>query len=118
MLNLGVQLVSTAREVPTWVMSSLDAPPSSVTQLERSGVRVFRPTTLRDGLRMPREAGVESLLCEGGGALGARLLAHGLVDRLYWGQAPVWLRGGRVSAVPGRAAQPPPGRPPLTAGGA
>src|SRR3989440_8823130 len=27
MLNLGVQLVSTAREVPTWVMSSLDAPP-------------------------------------------------------------------------------------------
>ncbi|PYP38548.1 MAG: bifunctional diaminohydroxyphosphoribosylaminopyrimidine deaminase/5-amino-6-(5-phosphoribosylamino)uracil reductase RibD [Gemmatimonadetes bacterium] len=74
MLNLGVQLVSTAREVPTWVMSSLDAPPSSVTQLERSGVRVFRPTTLRDGLRMVREAGIQSLLCEGGGALGARLL--------------------------------------------
>src|SRR5207245_4921920 len=78
MLNLGVQLVSTAREVPTWVMSSLDAPSSSVTQLENSGVRVFRPTTLRDGLRMLREAGVESLLCEGGGALGARLLADGL----------------------------------------
>src|SRR6266550_4063732 len=34
MLNLGVQLVSTAREVPTWVMSSPDAPSSSVTQLE------------------------------------------------------------------------------------
>ena len=82
MLNLGVQLVSTAREVPTWVMSSLDAPPSSVTQLERSGVRVFRPTTLRDGLRMVREAGIQSLLCEGGGALGARLLTDGLVDRL------------------------------------
>src|SRR5947199_7770605 len=81
MLNLGVRLVSTAREVPTWVMSSLDAPSSSVTQLERSGVRVFRPTTLRDGLRMLREAAVESLLCEGGGALGARLLADGLVDR-------------------------------------
>src|SRR5256885_12884707 len=34
-----LQLVSTARAVPTWVMASLDAPPSSVTQLERSGVR-------------------------------------------------------------------------------
>src|SRR5207245_11307169 len=70
MLNLGVQLVSTAREVPTWVMSSLDAPPSSVTQLERSGVRVFRPTTLRDALRMPRAAGSQSLRGAGGGALG------------------------------------------------
>ncbi len=101
MLNLGVQLVSTAREVPTWVMSSLDAPPSSVTQLERSGVRVFRPTTLRDGLRMVREAGIQSLLCEGGGALGTRLLADGLVDRLYWVQAPVWLGEGAVPAFPG-----------------
>jgi len=106
MLNLGVQLVSTAREVPTWVMSSLDAPPSSVTQLERSGVRVFRPTTLRDGLRMLREAGIESLLCEGGGALGARLLADGLVDRLYWVQAPVWLGEGAVPAFPGVPPQP------------
>ena len=101
MLNLGVQLVSTAREVPTWVMSSLDAPSSSVTQLENSGVRVFRPTTLRDGLRMLREAGVQSVLCEGGGALGARLLADGLVDRLYWVQAPVWLGEGAVPAFPG-----------------
>src|SRR3989449_2245690 len=100
MLNLGVQLVSTAREVPTWVMSSLDAPPSSVTQLERSGVRVFRPTTLRDGLRMLREAGIQSLLCEGGGALGAKLLTDGLVDRLYWVQAPVWLGEGAVPALP------------------
>jgi len=101
MLNLGVQLVSTAREVPTWVMSSLDAPSSSVTQLENSGVRVFRPTTLRDGLRMLRDAGVQSVLCEGGGALGARLLADGLVDRLYWVQAPVWLGEGAVPAFPG-----------------
>ncbi len=106
MLNLGVQLVSTARQVPTWVMSSLDAPSSSVTQLENSGVRVFRPTTLRDGLRMLRDAGIQSLLCEGGGALGARLLADGLVDRLYWVQAPVWLGEGAVPAFPGVAPQP------------
>src|SRR6266699_694952 len=106
MLNLGVRLVSTAREVPTWVMSSLDAPPSSVTQLENSGVRVFRPTTLRDGLRMLREGGIQSLLCEGRGALVARLLADCLVDRLYWVQAPVWLGEGAVPAFPGVPPQP------------
>src|SRR5437773_2722448 len=111
MLNLGVQLVSTAREVPTWVMSSLDAPPSCVTQLERSGVRVFRPTTLRHGLRMLRSAGIHSVLCEGGGALGAKLLAEGLVDRLYWIQAPVWLGEGAVPAFPGMAAAPLPEAP-------
>src|SRR5438552_2349566 len=73
MLNLGVQLVSTAREVPTWVMSSLDAPSSSVTQLENSGVRVFRPTTLWDGLRTLRVAGTQSLVCAGGRARPAPL---------------------------------------------
>src|SRR5438093_8177880 len=87
-------------------MAPPDSPPSSVTQLERSGVRVFRPTTLHDGLHMLREAGIESLLCEGGGALGARLLADGLVDRLYWVQAPVWLGDGAVPAFPGMPAAP------------
>src|SRR3989475_2540849 len=111
MLNLGVQLVSTAREVPTWVKTSIVAPSSCVTQLENSGVRVFRPTTLRDGLRMLREAGIQSLLCEGGGALGARLLADGLVDRFYWVQAPVWLGEGAVPGFSRVAPHPPAGGP-------
>jgi diaminohydroxyphosphoribosylaminopyrimidine deaminase / 5-amino-6-(5-phosphoribosylamino)uracil reductase len=101
MLNAGVQLVRTAGDVPTWVMASADAPPASVTLLERSGVRVFRPASIRDGLRMLRDAGIHSVLCEGGGALGARLLAEGLVDRLYWIQSPVWLGDGAVPAFPG-----------------
>jgi diaminohydroxyphosphoribosylaminopyrimidine deaminase/5-amino-6-(5-phosphoribosylamino)uracil reductase len=106
MLNLGVRLVSTAREVPTWVVASPDAPASSVTQLEQSGVRVFRPATLREGLRSLRQAGVHSILCEGGGALGAKLLVEGLVDRLYWIQAPLWLGEGAVPAFPGVADVP------------
>src|SRR6059058_2207023 len=111
MLNLGVRLVSTAREVPTWVMASPDAPVASVTLLERSGVRVFRPASLADGLRMLRGAGIHSVLCEGGGALGAKLLAEGLVDRLYWIQAPVWLGEGAVPAFPGVGAAPLPEAP-------
>ncbi len=101
MLNPGVTLVSTAREVPTWVMASLEAPAASVTALEQNGVRVFRPASLAAGLAMLREAGIQSVLCEGGGALGARLLADGLVDRLYWIQSPVWLGEGAVPAFPG-----------------
>jgi diaminohydroxyphosphoribosylaminopyrimidine deaminase / 5-amino-6-(5-phosphoribosylamino)uracil reductase len=106
MLNPSALLVSSARDVPTWVMASLESPVASVTALEQYGVRVFRPASLAEGLRFLREGGVESLLCEGGGALGARLLADGLVDRLYWVQSPVWLGEGAVPAFPGVQPQP------------
>jgi diaminohydroxyphosphoribosylaminopyrimidine deaminase/5-amino-6-(5-phosphoribosylamino)uracil reductase len=106
MLNAGVTLVRTAREVPTWVVSSPQAPETSVSLLESAGVRVTRPESLGAGLAQLREAGIHSVLCEGGGALGAKLLAEGLVDRLYWIQAPVWLGDGAVPAFPGVPATP------------
>jgi diaminohydroxyphosphoribosylaminopyrimidine deaminase/5-amino-6-(5-phosphoribosylamino)uracil reductase len=37
------------------------------------------------------ERGVQSVLCEGGPTLGARLLAADVVDRVYWAIAPVLL---------------------------
>src|SRR5439155_1127471 len=40
------------------------------------------------------------------GALGAKLLAEGLIDRLYWVQSPVWLGEGAVPAFPGVPASP------------
>jgi len=101
MLNPGVHLVRTAHEVPTWVVASPEAPASSVAALELSGVRVFRPESLAAGLARLRQAGIQSLLCEGGGALGTRLLADGLVDRLYWIQSPVWLGEAAIPAFPG-----------------
>ena len=106
MLNLGVSLVQTAREVPTWVMSSPEAPMANVSVLEGNGVRVFRPETLAQAFAQLRLAGIQSLLCEGGGALGAKLLAEGLIDRLYWVQSPVWLGEGAVPAFPGVPASP------------
>jgi diaminohydroxyphosphoribosylaminopyrimidine deaminase / 5-amino-6-(5-phosphoribosylamino)uracil reductase len=106
MLNLGVSLVQTAREVPTWVVASQEAPAANVSVLEGNGVRVFRPEALAQGLAQLRLAGIQSLLCEGGGALGTKLLAEGLVDRLYWVQSPVWLGEGAVPAFPGIPAYP------------
>src|SRR5881396_1465321 len=104
--QLTVRGVVTPRRPPVRVVFDRRAMLNLGVQLVSSGVRVFRPTTLRDGLRMLRDAGVQSLLCEGGGALGARLLADGLVDRLYWVQAPVWLGEGAVPAFPGVPAHP------------
>jgi diaminohydroxyphosphoribosylaminopyrimidine deaminase/5-amino-6-(5-phosphoribosylamino)uracil reductase len=106
MLNAGVHLVSSARDIPTWVVASPDAPRSNAAILEANGVRVLRPRDLAEGLATLRREGIESLLCEGGGALGAKLLADGLVDRLYWVQAPVWLGEAGVPAFPGVPARP------------
>lgn len=111
MLNVGVHLVSSARDIPTWVLAGPDAPPTNAAILEAQGVRVMRPKDVADGLVALRREGIESLLCEGGGALGAKLLADGLVDRLYWVQAPVWLGEAGVPAFPGVPAQPLPEAP-------
>jgi diaminohydroxyphosphoribosylaminopyrimidine deaminase/5-amino-6-(5-phosphoribosylamino)uracil reductase len=102
-LSLASKLARTAGDPPTWVVASEEAPAENVQGLEASGVRVFRPRSLAEGLSELRAAGVESLLCEGGGALGVGLLADQLVDRLYWLQAPVWLGAGGVPAFPGVA---------------
>lgn len=102
-LPVGTKLVRTAGDVSTWVIASEEAPEKNVKELEARGVRVFRPRSLEQGLVLLRQAGIESLLCEGGGALGVGLLADGLVDRLYWLQAPVWLGSGGVPSFPGVA---------------
>lgn len=46
-----------------------------------------------------REAGVYSVLCEGGPTLGARLIAAAVVDRVYWAIAPTLLSGPRAVPV-------------------
>jgi len=106
MLNSGVELVATARDVPTWVLADPGAPTTNVQILEASGVRVFQPQSFAAGLALLRAGGIETMLCEGGGALGAKLLSEGLVDRLYWVQAPVWLGEAAVPAFPGVPATP------------
>ncbi len=54
---------------------------------------------LRAAMRALRDAGVQSVLCEGGPTLGARLLAGGLVDRVYWGVAPRFFTAPRAVPV-------------------
>src|SRR5438094_3313201 len=88
------------------VVASPEAPMANVSVLEGNGVRVFRPEALAQAFAQLRLAGIQSLLCEGGGALGTKLLTEGLVDRLYWVQSPVWLGVGAVPAFQGIPAFP------------
>ena len=56
---------------------------------------------LAAAMRALREYGIQSVLCEGGPTLGARLIASNVVDRLYWAIAPVLLSND--DAVPALA---------------
>ncbi|HEU5358600.1 MAG TPA: bifunctional diaminohydroxyphosphoribosylaminopyrimidine deaminase/5-amino-6-(5-phosphoribosylamino)uracil reductase RibD, partial [Gemmatimonadales bacterium] len=98
-----LKLVRTAREQRTILVTSaaLAAAPAA-RELERLGVAVLGSGSLEEGLRQLREQeDVHSIMVEGGGRLAGALLDAGLVDRLYWIQAPVWLGQGAVAAFAG-----------------
>jgi diaminohydroxyphosphoribosylaminopyrimidine deaminase/5-amino-6-(5-phosphoribosylamino)uracil reductase len=54
----------------------------------RLGDPAFSHLDLSAALHALRDRGVQSILCEGGPTLGARLIEAGLVDRFYWAIAP------------------------------
>jgi diaminohydroxyphosphoribosylaminopyrimidine deaminase / 5-amino-6-(5-phosphoribosylamino)uracil reductase len=60
-----------------------------------------RKLDLAQAMRMLRQAGVTTVLCEGGPTLAGRLLAAGLVQRIVWLLAPRFLHG--ETAVPALA---------------
>lgn len=104
-----LQLSRTAGEVPTVVFVQPDAESRVRTSLVGSQVAVRAVRDLDEALSDLRSQGVTSLLVEGGGVLATALLEAGLVDRLYWIQAPHWLGDGhpafgrRTSALLGEA---------------
>ncbi len=100
-LPLGLQLVKTARELPTLLLTTPQASPTRIVQLEAAGVQVHQGSTLTQALSTLKEQGIGTLLVEGGGRLAGALLGEGLVDRYYWIQSPVWLGDRGVPAVEG-----------------
>jgi diaminohydroxyphosphoribosylaminopyrimidine deaminase / 5-amino-6-(5-phosphoribosylamino)uracil reductase len=89
-LPISSRLVATVAEAPVWVLCAEDAPAEAVERLRGAGVTVLlQPRADRGGVdlsaarRSLAEAGVRSVLVEGGAALAASLLDEGLVDRLH-----------------------------------
>jgi len=92
----GCKLVETARDIPTYVVSTTPPDP----RLTEAGVRVLqvhavgeeRPE-LRDVVETLARAGLERLFVEGGGQVAASFLRCGLVDALEWFRAPMVIGG-------------------------
>jgi diaminohydroxyphosphoribosylaminopyrimidine deaminase/5-amino-6-(5-phosphoribosylamino)uracil reductase len=92
------KLVATARETPTCVITTVDAPAALGERLEAAGVAVVRVPTTGSGrcdmgaaLRALAAREVVSVLCEGGAELAGSLLAGRLPSELHVFIAPVLL---------------------------
>jgi diaminohydroxyphosphoribosylaminopyrimidine deaminase/5-amino-6-(5-phosphoribosylamino)uracil reductase len=100
-LPASLNLVRTAREIPTLLLTTPQASPAKIDALESAGVEVHQSASLSAAIALLGRQGVGSLLIEGGGRLAGALLAEGLVDRYYWIQSPVWLGDDGIPAVEG-----------------
>ncbi len=103
------RLVGSARETPVWVLAAPDAPAKLSARLEEEGVTVVRIPRSADSAGLDLGAvlatlwrrEIRSVLCEGGGELGAAWLAGGHVDRFYAFLAPVLIGKSGVPAFHG-----------------
>jgi diaminohydroxyphosphoribosylaminopyrimidine deaminase/5-amino-6-(5-phosphoribosylamino)uracil reductase len=84
------QLLGTARQVPLTVVCE-SAAPGVRGELEDAGAEVLIAGGLEEGMARLHDAGIGSVLVEGGGRLAGRLMQAGLMDRFYWVQSPLWL---------------------------
>jgi diaminohydroxyphosphoribosylaminopyrimidine deaminase/5-amino-6-(5-phosphoribosylamino)uracil reductase len=100
-VSTSLNLVKSARDIPTILVTDSHRPTGRIAPLEEAGVDVLWVSSLTEGLGQLRQRGVTSLLVEGGGRLAGALLKEGLVDRYYWIQSPVWLGDAGVPAVSG-----------------
>ena len=99
-LPLTSKLVQTVREQPTIVVCW--APdPAHAAALEHAGVTLVHAASLADALVALRDAGIRTLLVEGGAALASSFLQEALVDRLIIFRAPLILGGSALNAFAG-----------------
>jgi diaminohydroxyphosphoribosylaminopyrimidine deaminase/5-amino-6-(5-phosphoribosylamino)uracil reductase len=103
----GARLVATARETPTWIVTSLEASPAVEQTLSDQGVEILRAPPSAEGridvtaaLRALAQRGVVSLMVEGGAELAGSVLAARLADELHVFVSPILLGPrGRPGAV-------------------
>jgi diaminohydroxyphosphoribosylaminopyrimidine deaminase/5-amino-6-(5-phosphoribosylamino)uracil reductase len=95
-LTDSCKLVTTARDIPTYLITTMTPEP----RLVEAGVRVLqvhavgdeRPE-LRDVVETLAREGLQRLFVEGGGQVAGSFLRCGLVDRIEWFRAPMVIGG-------------------------
>jgi len=106
-LPLTGRLVRTARDVPTWVVCTTDAPSLAEEELTERGVEVLRAPPSAEGrvdplsgLKMLAARGIVAAMIEGGAELAGSILAGAVADELHAFIAPILLGPrGRPGAV-------------------
>ena len=95
-LPLDSHLVQTAKDTPTYVVTSNDSANSR--KLAEQGVVILFAGSDADGhvdidvaMDMLTHHGIKTLLIEGGGTLAASFISRGLVDKIEWFRAPMIL---------------------------
>lgn len=89
------RLLRTRDEGAVWILTDLARHSEGERAAwEARGVRLLPGATLAEGLASLRQAGVDSVLVEGGATLAGALLAEGYVDRLALFWAPRFLGAG------------------------
>lgn len=91
-LALNLKLVTTARQVPTWLVSTREPDP----RLLNAGVRVLTVAgtdhpPLTQVVAALAAHGLTDLFVEGGGQVAGSFLRAGLVDAIEWFRAPILL---------------------------
>ncbi|MBK8014747.1 MAG: bifunctional diaminohydroxyphosphoribosylaminopyrimidine deaminase/5-amino-6-(5-phosphoribosylamino)uracil reductase RibD [Deltaproteobacteria bacterium] len=110
-IPLNAKLVATAKDVPTWVMTTRDAPAKKRRMLEARGVEVIAVAAARGGsgvdpravLKALRKRELTSVLVEGGAGIHGAFVDARLVDKVVLFYAPLIIGGERaIGAVGGR----------------
>lgn len=102
---LGAKVVSTAHEVPTWVLHAAGADEARVVALRGAGVKLIEVAAGPGGVDMSAgaqalgQAGLTRVLIEGGAQIAGSLLGAGLVDRIAWFHAPAVMGGDGLPAA-------------------
>ncbi len=104
-LRSDIQLVLGAGTVPTVLLTAPSSRKTAEASLAGSEARILEAQGLAAGLQGLREMGIRSLLLEGGSGLAAEFLEVGLVDRIYWYQAPMLLGQGLPAFPEGTATE-------------
>jgi diaminohydroxyphosphoribosylaminopyrimidine deaminase / 5-amino-6-(5-phosphoribosylamino)uracil reductase len=107
-LPLTSKLVTTARAVPTWIVTGADPDPVKAAALTERGVEILpvamdsagRPEPLALAAALA-ERGLTRVLVEGGATLAGSLLGAGLIDRLEWFRAAALIGGDGLAGVAG-----------------
>ena len=106
-ISAHLQLVRTARTIPTLVLHRADADAGRQDFLHELGVRLLAVEGRAGGLdlgaamRALGAAGLTRVLVEGGARIAGGLLQAGLVDRMAWFHAPGVIGGDGLAGVAG-----------------